>query len=128
MIHKPKYENYNKTTINTSSESHMYWKKLFHKNPLHCKSGEDFDADNEIDQSSIGKKTTNSYKQNPVLKGDHIESELDDILQSSYYKSPAVYDNTDWFFNEVIKLENKIAFFFKNTKKEIIMTEKDEED
>ena len=30
--------------------------------------------------------------------------------------------------DEVIKLENKMAFYFKNTEKNIIMTEKDEED
>ena len=33
----------------------------------------------------------------------------------------------DRFVNEVIKLENKMAFYFKNTKKDIIMTEKDED-
>ena len=32
----------------------------------------------------------------------------------------------DWFVNEVIKLEIKMAFYFKNTKKDI-MTDKDEE-
>ena len=30
--------------------------------------------------------------------------------------------------SEVIKLENKMTFFFKNTNKDIIMVEKDEED
>ena len=30
--------------------------------------------------------------------------------------------------NEVIKLENNMTFYFKNTKKDIIMTEKDDED
>ena len=30
--------------------------------------------------------------------------------------------------NEVIKLENKMVFYFKNTKKDIIMTQKDKED
>ena len=30
--------------------------------------------------------------------------------------------------DEVIKLENKMAVYFKNTKKDIIMTERDEED
>ena len=34
----------------------------------------------------------------------------------------------DWFVNEVIKLENKMAFYFKNTKKDINMTDEDEED
>ena len=52
---------------------------------------------------------------------------MEDNLQSGYYKSPLVYDNVDWFVDEVIKLENKMAFYFKNTKKDIIMTEEDEE-
>ena len=38
---------------------------------------------NEIDKSSIGNETTNFYKQNPVLNGYHIVSELGDILRSS---------------------------------------------
>ena len=39
----------------------------------------DFEVDNEKDNSSIGKKTTNIYKQNPVLHGYHIESELENV-------------------------------------------------
>ena len=53
---------------------------------------------------------------------------MEDVLQSGYHKSPLGYDNVDWFVDEVIKLENKMAFYFENTKKDIIMTEKDEED
>ena len=53
---------------------------------------------------------------------------MEDVLQSGYYKSPLGYDNVDWFVNEVLKLENKMTFFFKNTNKDIIMTEEDEED
>ena len=34
LIHKPKRQNYDITTIRTSSESHIYWKDHFHKNPL----------------------------------------------------------------------------------------------
>ena len=52
---------------------------------------------------------------------------MEDVLKSEYYKSPLGYNNIDWFVNEVIKLENKMAFYFKNTKKDIIMTEEDEE-
>ena len=52
-----------------------------------------------------------------------IVSELDDILQSGYYKSLLGYDNVDWFFNEVIKLEIKMNFYFMNTKKNLIVTE-----
>ena len=53
---------------------------------------------------------------------------MEDVLKSEYYKSPLGYDNVDWFVDEVIKLENKMTFYFKNTKKDIIMTEKNEED
>ena len=127
-IHKPKCGNNDITPIRTSPDSHLHWKNHFRKNPLNFRIYADFEADNEIDNSSIGNKTTNIYKQNPILNGYQIESELQDVLQSSYYKSPLGYNNVDWFVDEVIKLEYKMAFFFKNTKKDIIMTETDEED
>ena len=126
--HKPKCENNDITTIKTSSESHLNWKKQFHKNPLYFRIYADFEADNEKDNSSIGNKTTNIYKQKPVLNGYNIISELEDVLNSDYYKSLLSYNNVDWFVDEVIKLENKMAFYFKNTKKNIIMTQDDEED
>ena len=53
---------------------------------------------------------------------------MDDVLKSDYYKSPLGYDNVGWFVNEVIKIENKMAFYFKNTQEDVIITEKDEED
>ena len=62
------------------------------------------------------------------MNGYHIESELEDVLKSEYYKSTLGYNNVDWFVNEVINLENKIAFYFNNTKKDIITTGEDEED
>ena len=127
-IHKPKCENNDITTYRTSPEPHLHWKKHFHKTPLYFKTYVDFEADNEKDISSIGNKTTNIYKQNPILSGYRIESELEDVLKSGYYKSPLGYDNVDWFVHEVLKLENKMSFCFKNTKKDIIMTEEDEED
>ena len=126
-IHKPKCENNDITTIRTSTDSHLYWKNHFHKNPFYFRIYADFEADNEKDYSFVGNKTTNIYKQNPVLNGYRIVSELEDVLQSGYHKSPLGYDNVDWFVDEVIKLENKKAFYFKNTKKHIIMTEEDEE-
>ena len=118
----------NITTIKTSIESHLHWKKHFHKNPLYFRIYADFEADNEKDNSIVGNKRTNIYKQNPVLNGYHIISELEDVLKSDYYKSPLGYDNVDWFVDEVIKLENKMAFYFKNTKKDNNMTDEDEED
>ena len=53
---------------------------------------------------------------------------MEDVLKSGYYESPLGYDNVDWFVEEVIKLGNKMAFYFKNTKKDIIMTKENEED
>ena len=76
----------------------------------------------------MGNKTTNIYKQNPVFNGYRIETELKDVLQSEDHKSLLGYNKVDWFVIEVIKLEEKLVFYFKNTKRDIIMTEKDEED
>ena len=66
--HKEKCRD-NICTIRTSNESHLYWKKHFHKNPLYFRIYADFAADNEKDNSQIGNKTTNIYKQIPVLNG-----------------------------------------------------------
>ena len=126
--HNQKSGDYNITTIKTSNESHLHWKNHFHKNPLYFRIYADFEADNEKDNSIVGNKTINIYKQNPILNGYHIVSELEDVLKSDCYKSPLGYNNVDWFADEVIKLENKMAFYFKNTKKDIIMTDNDEED
>ena len=81
--YKRKYEKNDKTTIRSSVESHLQWKKHFQKNPLYFRIYADFGADNEKDNSSLGNKTTKIYLQNPVLNGYHIESELEDVLQSS---------------------------------------------
>ena len=51
MLHKPKCENNNKTTIRTSPDSHLHWKKHFHKNPLYFRIYADFEVDNEKDNS-----------------------------------------------------------------------------
>ena len=84
MKHKPKWKNNDITTIKTSSESHLNWKKDFHRNPLYFRIYVDFEADNEKDISIVGNKTTNIHKQNPVLNGYHIVSELEDVLKSDY--------------------------------------------
>ena len=121
MLHKQNSGDENITTLRTSNESQVYWKKHFHKNPLYFRIYADFDADNEKDKPSISNKTTNIYKQNPVLNGYHVASELEDLFTSGYYKSLLGYKNVDWFVNEVINLETEMAFYFKNTNKDIIM-------
>ena len=107
MIHKPKCEIYDINTIRTSSDSHLYCKDHFHKNLLYFWIIADFEADNEIDNTAIGNKTTDVYKQNPILNGYHIISELDAILKGGYYESLLGYDKVDWYVNEVTKLEKE---------------------
>ena len=102
--HKQKCGDDNICTIRTSSESLIQRNKHFHKNPLYFRIYAVFEADNEIDNSTIGNKTTNIYRQIPVLNGYHIKSELNDILQSGCYESPLGYKNVEWFVNEIIKL------------------------
>ena len=52
---------------------------------------------------------------------------MEDVLKSGYYKSSLGYNNVDWFRNENIKLEIKKPFYFRNTKKDVVMTEETEE-
>ena len=77
----------------------------------------DFEAYNEVDGSSVGNKTTNIYKQNPVLNGYYIISELKDVLESGYCESPLGYDSVDWFVNEDKKLEKNWFSILKTQRK-----------
>ena len=86
--HKEKCGDDNLCSIRRSGESHIHWNKHFHKNPLYFRIYADFEADNAIDNSTMGNKTTNIYKQNPVLNRYHIVSELNVILRNGYYESP----------------------------------------
>ena len=97
VIHEPKCENYDITTIRTSRGSHLRWKNHFLKNKCYFRIIAEFQADNENDSSGIGIKTTIIYKQNPVLNGYHIESELNDVPKSGYFESPLDFNNVDWF-------------------------------
>ena len=127
MLLKPKCENNDITTLRTSNESHIQWKKPFHKNPLFFRIYANFEADNEIDNSSVGNKTTNIFKQNPILNGYNIVYEVEDALKSGFYESSLGYNNVAWFVNEVIKLENEMAFYIKNTRNDLFMTEENED-
>ena len=126
MLPKQKSEDDNETTIKTSPDSHLHWK--YHLNPLYFRIYADFEADNEKVNSSIGNKTIDIYKQNPMPNGYRFISELEGVLKIDYYKSPLGYNNVDWFVNEDIKLENKMGFSFKNTKRDIFKTKEDGED
>ena len=55
-LHEAKCEKNDITTVRTSSESHLHWEKHFHKNPFYFRIYADFEADNEKDNSSVGKK------------------------------------------------------------------------
>ena len=63
-----------------------------------------------------------------MSNGYYIISELEDVLESGFFSFNLDYDNVDWFVNEVLYLEIKMAFYFKNTKKDIFMTQENEED
>ena len=52
---------------------------------------------------------------------------MNDVLKSGYFESNLDYDNVDWFVDEVIELEKKMAFCFENTNKLNVMTQEDEE-
>ena len=55
--------------LKTSPNSHIYWKKYFQKNKLYFRIYADFEADNKKENTNIGDKTTNIYKQEPVCNG-----------------------------------------------------------
>ena len=114
--------------LKTSPDSHIYWKKNFQKNKLFFRIYADFEADNKKENINIGGKTTIINKQEPVCNGYYTETELDHILKSGYHKSSLGYENVNWFVDDIVKLENKKNFWFKNTKKDIIMTEEDQQD
>ena len=59
-IHNPKNKINDITTIRTSRESHLHWKKYVHKNTLFFRIYADFEADSEKDNSIIENKTTNN--------------------------------------------------------------------
>ena len=82
-IHKPESEIDDLTIIRTSNEPYLPWKCHFYVNPIHFRIIADSEADKENDNSSIGNKTTNIYKQNPVLNIYYIISELS-ISKSGY--------------------------------------------
>ena len=65
-----------------------------------------------MNKNSIGNKTTNIYKQNLILNGYYVVSELDNGLQSGYHESSLGYENVDSFVIEVVKAENKMASYF----------------
>ena len=116
------------TSIRTSDRSQTFGKNHFHKNPLFFSIYADFEADTEIDISSIGNETTNILKKNPVCNGYIIISVLEDVLESRYYSSNLDCNNVDCFVHEVIKIENKLNFYIKKTKKDIMISKEDEED
>ena len=87
----------------------------------------DFEADNEVDNSSIGNKKTNVYKQMPVCNGFFNGLEINDVLQGGFYDYLLGCDDVEWFVDEFIKLEKKMNFIFKSIRKENNMTQEDEE-
>ena len=70
------------TSLKLGTESHLYWKDHFHRNPIYFKIIGEFEADIEIDNFSIRNKTNNIYKQNPIPNEYYIISESSNVLKS----------------------------------------------
>ena len=60
-VQKRKCENLDVTTIKTSSEPHLHWKKKFDINPLIFRMNAVFEADKEKDDFCISNKTTTFF-------------------------------------------------------------------
>ena len=105
----------------------FHGKKYSHRNPSLFRIYAHFQADNDINNTHKVSKTTNVYKQNPVPNGYNILSELNDVLESGYYNSRSGYNNVNCFVEEVIKLENKMAFCFKNIYENNIFSKENED-
>ena len=44
-------------------------------------------------------------------------SELEDVLEKSFYETLLRYNIGDWYVNDVIKFENKMTFYLKLLRK-----------
>ena len=49
------------------------------------------------------------------------------FFAKGYYESPLDFDKIDWLLDAIQKIENIMAFCFKNSKKDNIMSEEDED-
>ena len=67
--HKQQCGERDTTSLSLSIRSQIYWNSHFHKNQLYFRIYAEFEANNEIDNSSIGNKATINYKQNQILNG-----------------------------------------------------------
>ena len=68
-------------------------------------------------------KSTDTSWKNPLLNRKINFSELNDVLQSGFFKCPLGENYVDWYVTEIVKLENRMVIFCKNTKKGNIMSE-----
>ena len=85
---KMKCEKQEVISIKTSNESHIYWRKYFHKIPLYFRIYSESTCDNQINYSNIRNKTPNIYHQITICNGYYIISELNDVLQSGLISLP----------------------------------------
>ena len=90
MKHKRTCEKQEIRAFKTSNESRLNWKKHFHEHPIYVRVYGDFEADIEIDKSSIRKKTTNVYEQNAVCNDCHIMSELSNVVKKGYFEASTI--------------------------------------
>ena len=92
LIHKQKCEILEIPTFRFSNKSHLQGKNHFHKYLWNFRIYADLEADNEIDNSSTGNKTTDVCKQIPVINYYYIVSGLESVLKSGWYESSMGYE------------------------------------
>ena len=97
----------NKRKLVLEHQTHFCWRKYFHKKPFTFRIYADFEAEKEIDNSNIDRKTTIFYKENTVNNGYYTPTQLDDVLNTGFYGYSLRYDNVYWFVDEVKNLEKK---------------------
>ena len=119
--YKERCEQQDFTAIRLSIDKHLAWKKHYQKVPLFTVYA-DFECNNEIDNSTISEKTTNINRQNLYCNRYCIVSDLPEVLASEY-KYVFGHDKVDWFVDEIIKLENKMKLYFKDTNIPLKMSE-----
>ena len=90
MKHRERYAQQEIRINRNSNDIRLYWKKHFQKHPLYFRIYADFEAEIEIENTSIDNRTTNTLKQSPVCtvcNGYRIGHELSDVLKSGYYET-----------------------------------------
>ena len=82
--HKDRCEERDFPSTKISIDTNIKWKNHNQKVPSYFKINADFKCINEKDNSTIGEKSTNIFKQNPVCSEYYIVSDLPEVLRNEF--------------------------------------------